>query len=198
MVNQIPTLQKKILLDLAVSEPSTINEIAKRLDKQYKAVHFAVKSLLKKDLITEKSIKEYRGRKFPALWLTERGIMAAFLFKVTREKLKENVLEIYGKEKAEDLQFWCGLEKIFPWEFISSLLELVILRRKVTAVDTFSLVECLIKAMKENGDILPAYAELLAKNPRIQKQVKDIFAIVETLKELLNSVSWTMKLRKNP
>jgi len=96
MKNLIPSLQSKIVKELAENGPATINEIKRMLGKDYRAVWFSVKSLLKKGLLEPVDIKEYRGRVFHRLWLSLDGALMALLLGAKPDKIRELGLKYLG------------------------------------------------------------------------------------------------------
>jgi hypothetical protein len=78
--NNLPSLQKRIVLHLAETEPKTMNETAKAISKQYRPTWTAFKSLAKKNLIEKTSlIKKHRRQEYPRYWLTNKGIVMALM-----------------------------------------------------------------------------------------------------------------------
>jgi len=77
--DNLPPLQRLIVLHFAKSELQTINETVIALSKSYKPTWSAFNSLEKKKLIWKAGVKEYRGREYPFFWLTDEGIITAIL-----------------------------------------------------------------------------------------------------------------------
>ncbi|MFA5364914.1 MAG: hypothetical protein WC325_07015 [Candidatus Bathyarchaeia archaeon] len=77
--DNLPSLQRAVVLDLAKSEPQTINETVTSIGKSYKPTWVSFNSLEKKKLIWKTGFKEYRGREYPRFWLTAKGIIIAIL-----------------------------------------------------------------------------------------------------------------------
>lgn len=117
---KLPPLQKKVLLCLAKMGPQTINEIKNNIPQlepahtsksHYKPTWMAVKSLIQKNLVHQIALKKYRGRKYPKLWLTDEGVIAAViegvdpngLLKKTRDLYPDNQILLYFLEIAPKL-----------------------------------------------------------------------------------------------
>ncbi len=87
----LPSLQHLIVRHFTESEPETINQTSKELKKQYKATHCAFESLIKKGIICQKNIYEWRGQKFPKYWLTNQGVLSALLSEMDTKKFTKNI-----------------------------------------------------------------------------------------------------------
>ena len=106
--DQLPPLQKEIILLLSKEGPLTKHGIAKKLDKSYKNVDFALNSLKIKNLIEPSGTKHYRNQRFNTYWLTLKGVVEAFVNGASIQQLKvltENVL----KQKSEHLDVFFDL-----------------------------------------------------------------------------------------
>ena len=177
MNNDLPSLQKEILLLLANKGPLTRNEIAETLGKSYKNVLYSVDRLLKKDLIQKVKTKEYRKRFFDLLWLTDRGFLLAFSYGSESRLLKQNINYLYGEEKAKEFQAWCDIAKLAPPEFVESFIKTICFRKdKVKINDIMNWVEMFVSMPSY---ILRQITKRCNKNPNLQKK------IVETRKILL-------------
>ena len=103
--NNLPSLQKRIVLHLAETEPKTMNETAKAISKQYRPTWTAFKSLAKKNLIEKTSlIKKHRRQEYPRYWLTDKGIAMALLEGSNPDKLLRQTKILYPN--AENTHFF--------------------------------------------------------------------------------------------
>ena len=94
--NNLPSLQKTIVLHLAETEPKTMNETAKAISKQYRPTWTAFKSLAKKNLITETRLRKfYRRQKYPRYWLTDKGMVMALMESANPDKLLKQTKILY-------------------------------------------------------------------------------------------------------
>ena len=108
--DNLPSLQRLIVLNLADSKPQTINETVKAISKSYKATWIAFNSLEKKNLIEKIDVKNYRGREYPRFWLTAEGIVMALMEGASFDKLLEQAKVLHPDAKI----LHCFLE-IMPY-----------------------------------------------------------------------------------
>jgi hypothetical protein len=97
--DNLPPLQKQIVLNLAENQPQTINETVKAISKTYKASWIAFNSLEKKNLIEKTDVKKYRGREYPRYWLTSEGIVMALMEGASFDKLLEQTKILHPDAK---------------------------------------------------------------------------------------------------
>jgi len=83
------------LIHLAKEGPKTRNEVAQELGSAYKNILFSFNSLKKKGLIKEIAEKKHRRRIFPKYWLTEEGVVLAFIEGASKDKLFETAKKFY-------------------------------------------------------------------------------------------------------
>lgn len=95
----LPPLQKIIVLYLAENAPQTINQTVVAISKSYKPAWIAFNSLEKKNLITKKDMKSYRGRDYPRYWLTDEGMIMALMEGASADKLLEQTKILYPDTK---------------------------------------------------------------------------------------------------
>lgn len=100
--DNLPPLQKRILMHLVKEGPKTINETAMVLSesRNYKPSHKAFSSLKKQNVIREVAVKHYRGKDYSRFWLTEEGIIIALIEDVSPALLFEKIKEIYPENWA--------------------------------------------------------------------------------------------------
>ncbi|MDG6223511.1 MAG: hypothetical protein QCH99_09665 [Candidatus Bathyarchaeota archaeon] len=108
--DNLPSLQRLIVLNFAESEPQTVNETVKAISKSYKATWNAFNSLEKKSLIEKIDVKHYRGREYPRFWLTAEGIVMALMEGANFDRLLEQAKILYPDAKT----LHCFLE-IMPY-----------------------------------------------------------------------------------
>jgi len=186
MNNDLPSLQKEILLLLANKGPLTRNEIAETLGKSYKNVLYSVDRLLKKDLIQKVKLpKEYRKQKFDRFWLSDRGFLCAYLYKVEPELLKRRINYWYSEEKAKEFQAWCDIAKLAPPEFIESFIKTICFRKdKVKINDIMNWVEMF---MNMPFSVLRQIIEKYSEYPSVQKKIEETREILLQKANELNS-----------
>jgi hypothetical protein len=97
--NNLPSLQKMIVLHLSENDPQTMHKTAQTISKHYKPTWTAFKSLETKKLIKKTSIKEHAGRKYPSYWLTDEGIIMALMEGANSNKLLKQAKTLYPENK---------------------------------------------------------------------------------------------------
>ena len=100
MVDNLPPLQKLIVLNLAKNKSQTINETVKALSKSYKPTWTAFNSLEKKKLIIKSDTKNYRGQTYPRFWLTDQGMIIALIEGVSANILLQTTKKFYPDAEA--------------------------------------------------------------------------------------------------
>ena len=98
--DNLPSLQKLIVLHLARNKPQTMNETAKTISKHYKPTWIAFKSLERKQLIKKTAIKSHAGREYPSYWLTDEGIIMALMEGANPDKLLKQTKIVYPNAKT--------------------------------------------------------------------------------------------------
>lgn len=135
--DNLPPLQKQIVLNLAENQPQTINETVKAISKSYKASWIAFNSLEKKNLLEKTHVKIYRGRAYPRYWLTGTGIVMALLEGASSDKLLEQTKILYPNVKT----LHCFLE-VVPYitpEIIEMTVPLTERKKRLEISDLFIL-----------------------------------------------------------
>jgi|YelNatPaOPRAMG01_1025707.scaffolds.fasta_scaffold68202_2 hypothetical protein len=110
--NNLPPLQKRIILCLAEHGPQTINETVNNMKPKghYKPTWIAFKSLKAKGLIQKQGSKTYLGRKYPQFWLTEKGIVSALVNGANPKTLQTIMYEklpAFSIENNDIIDFLC-------------------------------------------------------------------------------------------
>ena len=188
--NNLPSLQRTIVLHLAKGEPQTINgidtEISENSDrnKSYKSTHNALKSLEKKKLIRKADVMEYNNRKFDRFWLTDEGIINAMLEGTDEALLLENSKKIYPNAKI--LQ--CFLEIIQQMNPMILKLASNVIKNKGT-MDFADLMAILISDANYESDekTMKNIVTVLKKYPQEYEQAKILIQqMIEKLTQLIN------------
>ena len=96
----LPPLQKRIVIHLAKTKSSTINETVTAMKGQYKSHWLAFNTLEEKNVIKKIAIKSYHGQEYPLFWLTPSGVLIALFAGVSHEVLLEKILQIYPDDKS--------------------------------------------------------------------------------------------------
>jgi hypothetical protein len=107
----LPPLQRQILIHLAKEGPKTRNEVARELGSAYKNILFSFNSLKRKGLIKQIGEKKHRQRSFPQYWLSEDGVILAFIEGVPKDVLIENVKDFYPDN--ENLNAFIDFASVF-------------------------------------------------------------------------------------
>jgi len=98
--NNLPPLQKRIILHLARNGAQTINETVKSLKGHYKSSWIAFDVLKQKRLIKKTDLKIYRNREYPRFWLTQEGIFVALVEGADSTNLLQKTLKSYPNDKT--------------------------------------------------------------------------------------------------
>jgi hypothetical protein len=98
--NNLPPLQKRIILHLARNGPQTINETVKGLKGYYKSSWIAFNVLRRKGLIKKTDLKIYHNREFPRFWLTQGGIFVALVEGADAVNLLQRTLRSYPNDRT--------------------------------------------------------------------------------------------------
>jgi len=104
--NDLPPVQKRIILYLAKSDAQTIYGTNSGLNGHYKSSHTAFKALEAKGLIKKIDMKLYLNRQYPRYWLTQAGVFFALTEGADTDKLLRRTIATYPNDKT--LQ--CALE----------------------------------------------------------------------------------------
>jgi len=122
---KLPPLQRQIVLLLGKEGALTKNEVSEKLNKSYKNVIFAFKSLEAKNLIEKiEEEKIYRNRKFDQFWLTLKGVIEAYAAGAPLELLKKNTEKIL-KAKNEHIDILFDLLEAFGKKKAYQLLDMI-------------------------------------------------------------------------
>ena len=179
----LPSLQKRIILNLAKNKPQTINETAKAIKGHYKASWLAFKSLEKKGIIKKVTSKKYRGREYPCFWATDSGIFIALLEGANPATLLEKTLKFYPQNK--DLQCLLETSLILGTEAYYMAFSVILSKGKLEPIDTSTIM--ITQMQKELSlDEVKQIITILKKYPKHYQKFKEN---IEQLKEILHACS---------
>lgn len=165
----LPSLQKRIVIQLANTEPSTINETTKAIDGQYKSCWLAFDALAEKNVVKETGIKSYHGREFPLFWLTPSGVLIALFEGVSYEVLLEKILQIYPDDKS--LQIILEFSPIFGKEVFKIAFSTLQDGGKFDMADIMMMASIVTKN-DFNGKPTEDIITILKKNPESYENAK--------------------------
>jgi hypothetical protein len=102
---ELPPLQKRIVLLLAEKGPLTRNEMTTKLKppSTTKPILYAADSLTRKSLIEVVDQKKRAGREFPQYWLTARGLFFARQSGATGKALLKKTEEFFPEDKDKKI-----------------------------------------------------------------------------------------------
>jgi hypothetical protein len=184
--DNLPPLQKRIVLNLAQNNSRTINETVRNVGSHYKPSWIAFKSLEEKGLIKKISKKHYRGREYPEFWLTVEGVLVAMLEGASSSGLLNRVNEVYPENKI--LQYCLEIgPKLNPEVF---RIGLSALKNKGTLepIDLTTIMltqmqtETSEKTVKEALKILKKYP---LEHNRLKKQLSETRADLDQIEEMI-------------
>lgn len=159
--NNLPKLQKRIVLCLAREGPMIIRETNKKIKGEYTSTNRAFHELETKEMITKTEPVLYRGRQFPKYGATIRGSAFALVNNVNPENVRLNALE--SCEEDEDkraIEVYFKLREINPR--IANILDrFVLLVGKSEPEDLFKQLLPEMFSMNENqiGEIFSVAKE---------------------------------------
>jgi len=180
--DNLPSLQKLIVLHLAKSEPQTINETAEKIEKSYRPTWSAFKSLEKKKLIWKADVKKYNRRDFPSFWLTGEGIITAMFEGADMASLLEESKRVFPDEELVH----CFVEVIYANPKVVQLAYNVVKNKgTIEFVDLLTVV--VADAPSEDDDTMRKLVTVLKKYPEIYEQAKILIQqTIDQLSQLIN------------
>ncbi|MGA2768780.1 MAG: hypothetical protein ABSF24_10780 [Candidatus Bathyarchaeia archaeon] len=181
--NSFPPLQKRIILHLAENGPQTINETNKGISGDYKSSHIAFQTLKKKGLIKEVTSKPYRGREYPQLWLTDRGIFLALCQGARPQTILRRTLEIYPEDKG--LQFVIEAVPILGKNAFDVLYLAASTNGQIEQTDVDSILAAQMQK-KLSPEVIKQFIAVLKKYPAQHKRTVDS---IEQARKNLSEVS---------
>jgi hypothetical protein len=183
--NELSPLEERILLHLAATGPSDMNETAKEVSAKYKPVHTAFYSLEKKEMIMPVDKRPYRGRDYDTFWLAEKGLLKILLNGVDSSRVLEVVKRTFPKYDDMSLfaQIVCRLpERVL--RIISSLYPSVSLQVGIEEVLNLVFVHSDLSL-----DELKTLYEIISESPHHKKMadetIKKASGRFEELKKMI-------------
>jgi len=188
--NNLPQLQKRIILYLAKSGAQTINETVKGLKGHYKSSWIAFNVLRKKGLIKKTDVKIYRNREYPRFWLTQGGIFVALVEGADTTNLLQTTLKSYPNDKT--LQCCLELSPLLGLEGFRIALLAIQNKGKLDDSDTMKIL--LTHAQKDVSiEQFRELIEILKKYPKeyyeTRKRLSQISKTLTELESLINKIS---------
>ncbi|NLE05044.1 MAG: hypothetical protein GX638_09625 [Crenarchaeota archaeon] len=173
--DNLPSLQKLIIIHLSKNSPQTINETVNALSKSYKPVWMAFNSLQKKKLIRKTQIKTYRNRDFSKYWLTDEGMILAMLEGANPEFLLQE-----SKVLFPELKFvHCFLESVPKLEpFVLRVARSVVKDKGSLDFADVATIFMSQSTTQVSLESMKAFASTLKKYPNEYSQLKTIIQVV--------------------
>jgi len=161
--NNLPPLQKRIILNLAKNGAQTINETVKGCKGHYKSSWIAFNALEKKGLIKKVDLKIYRNREYSRFWLTQGGIFVALVEGADATNLLQRTLNSYPNDKT--LQCCLELSPLLGLEGFKIALSAIQDKGKLDDSDMMKI--CLAHAQKEvSEEQFRKLIEILKRYPK--------------------------------
>ena len=162
----LPSLQRRIFLNLAQNEPQNINETAKAVKGHYKSTHTAFKALMGKGIIK----KVASEKKYPCYWITEAGAFIALLEGVKPATLLERTLRIYPDNK--DLQCLLEISPMAGTDAYNIALSAILAKGKLEPIDTSTMMAYIMQ--KEwSLDEAKRFIAILKRYPKYYHQLTE-------------------------
>jgi hypothetical protein len=189
--DNLPPLQKRIILYLAKHEPQTINETVKGIrscqyKSSYKSSWTAFNSLEKKGLIKKTDVKTYRGREYPRFWLSSAGVFVALVEGASAQDLLEKTIKAYPNDKV--LQCCLELAPFTGIEGYRVALSAILSKGKFEQSDATIMMltqmekDLSIKQFKQFLEVLKRYPKEYEK---MKKQVEQFNESLDKIEEMI-------------
>lgn len=178
----LPKLQKNIVLKLAEKGAMNVRETNKELNGEYTSTNRAFHELEKKGIIKEVDVKEYRGRKFRKYWLTEDGVVSAFIMEAPKDKLFENAKKFYPNN--ENLQYFIRFSSILNPQVFKIGYDAVKRKGKLEPIDLFTIMftqaqsDVSMEKFKEGLKLLKEYPKLCESFKQIIKNWDKVIGLI--------------------
>lgn len=181
--DNLPSLQKMIVLHLSENMPQTMNETAEILSKCYKPTWTAFKSLEKKKLIKKTAFKEHAGRKYPTYWLTDTGIIRALLEGANYKKLSNQAKSLHPNDR--NLHLFLDIEPHVDHQILKMIYSSVKGKKKLDVLDVINLLFIQApNAMEiENAEKIAATLQKYPDEYNLLKTAKNL--IIEQLNRII-------------
>jgi hypothetical protein len=189
--DNLPPLQKRIILYLAKHEPQTINETVKGIrSRQYKSSYksswTAFNSLEKKGLIKKTDVKTYRGRKYPRFWLSSAGVFVALVEGASPKDLLDRTIKAYPNDKV--LQCCLELAPYTGVEGYRVALSAILSKGKFEESDATTMVITQMEG-DMSGKQFKQFLEILKRYPeqyeRIKKHVEQLTELLDKMEKMI-------------
>ncbi len=189
--NNLPPLQKRIILYLAKNEPQTINEInfginpPERATSLYKSTWTASKALKGKGMIKEVTLKKHRGNEYPQFWLTNLGVLTALIEGADAQDLLEKTTKRYPND--ETLQICLAIAPFIDIEVYRIALSAILNKGKLEQSD---LTDIMLTQMQKDSSIeqFKQFLGILKEHPemykRIDKRIKQYADLLKKIEEM--------------
>lgn len=183
--DSLPSLQKRIVLNLAKNDPQTINETVEKIRSHYKPSWIAFGSLQEKGIIKKIDAKTYRGREYPRFWLTDEGVVVAMIEGAPPKDLLQKVEQLYPNN--EILQYCLEIGPKLSREVFRIGLTAIRNKGKLEPIDMATILltqaetNTHIEKFKEAMGILKKYPK---EHRRLKEQVERMLkelAIIENM-----------------
>jgi hypothetical protein len=173
--NNLPSLQKRILLYLAKHEPQTINETVKGIRSSqyrssYKSSWTAFNSLEKKGLIKKADVKTYRGREYPRFWLSSAGVFMALVQGASAQDLLEKAAVVYPDDRV--LQCILEMAPFSGVERYRTGLSTILAKGKLEEFDATMMMMAQMQDDLSGKELIQVF-KLLQKYPEQYKRLKE-------------------------
>jgi hypothetical protein len=184
--NNLPPLQKRIVLHLAENGAQTINETVKGLKGHYKSSWIAFNSLEEKGLIKKTDLKIYRNREYSRFWLTQGGVFVALVEGANATNLLQRTLKSYPNDKT--LQCCLELSHLLGLEGFKIALSAIRDKGKLDYSDMMKILfahaqkEVSVEQFRKLGEILKRYPK---EYYRTKKNVSQIIKVLTKLESLI-------------
>jgi len=183
--NNLPPLQKRIILHLARNDAQTINETVKRLKGHYKSSWIAFNALEKKGLIKKTDLKIYRNREYPRFWLTQGGVFVALVEGADATNLLQRTLKSYPNDKT--LQCCLELSPLLGLEGFKIALSAIQDKGKLDDSDMIKIFlahaqkEVSVEQFRKLIEILKRYPKEYSRTKELLSQVNKTLTKLESL-----------------
>jgi DNA-binding Lrp family transcriptional regulator len=178
----LPPLQRQILIHLAKEGPKTRNEVAQELGSAYKNILFSFNSLKRKGLIKQIGEKKHRQRSFPQYWLSEDGVILAFIEGTPKGVLIEKAKEFYPDN--ENLNSFIDFASVFNPDVWKIAFASIKRKGKLEPIDLATIMitqmesDANLEKLKEGLIQLKKYPEILESFMKLLEGLDKVKAFV--------------------
>jgi hypothetical protein len=187
----LPSLQRRIFLNLAQNDPQNINETARAVKGHYHSSHSAFKALVGKRLIK----KVTSDKMYPCYWLTASGVFIALAEGVNPATLLERTLKIHPDNK--DLQCLLEVSPILGTEAYNVALSAFLGKGKLEQTDKSTILATLLQKERSLDEAKHFFA-ILRKYPEPYRLFKEKREQVRENMRLLDSIQASPEANARP